>query len=66
MSVARHEHDRQCRHVDEDTGERCITRLCYVNPGPYCFAHAPVRFRRPKPVESVEALMRQADARVSA
>jgi len=29
---------RRCTHIDED-GVRCITRLCFANPGPDCFAH---------------------------
>jgi hypothetical protein len=30
--------DRRCTHVDEN-GVRCITRLCFANPGPDCFIH---------------------------
>jgi hypothetical protein len=29
---------RRCTHVDVD-GVRCITRLCFANPGPDCFIH---------------------------
>lgn len=29
---------RRCTHVDAD-GVRCITRLCFANPGPDCFIH---------------------------
>lgn len=30
--------NRRCTHVDQN-GVRCITRLCFANPGPDCFAH---------------------------
>ena len=29
---------RRCTHVDPE-GVRCITRLCFANPGPDCFIH---------------------------
>lgn len=28
---------RRCTHVAD--GVRCITRLCFANPGPDCFIH---------------------------
>jgi hypothetical protein len=28
---------RRCTHVED--GVRCITRLCFANPGPDCFIH---------------------------
>lgn len=37
--------NRRCQHVDEN-GVRCITRLCFANPGPDCFAHQ-AEFLRP-------------------
>lgn len=30
--------NRRCTHIDEN-GVRCITRLCFSNPGPDCFIH---------------------------
>jgi hypothetical protein len=59
--------ERRCTHVS-DEGVRCITRLCYLNPGPECFVHAEQR-RRPRDVTDpgeVERLMRQREERISA
>lgn len=30
--------NRRCTHTATD-GVRCITRLCFANPGPFCFVH---------------------------
>jgi len=38
--------NRRCQHTGSD-GVRCITRLCFANPGPDCFAHQ-AEFMRPR------------------
>lgn len=60
LTMTVHASNRRCAHVDHD-GVRCITRLCYLNPGPDCYVHAEARrdrARRPSPFE-VERIMRQ-------
>lgn len=62
MSVVYHASDRRCSH--EENGVRCITRLCYLNPGPECFAHTRKREdaaheRRQMEAIAYEQLMKQ-------
>lgn len=63
MSLVRTESDRRCTNVSEE-GVRCITRLCYLNPGPECFAHTRKREndaneRRRMEAVAYEQLMKQ-------
>jgi hypothetical protein len=55
---------RRCTHVDAN-GVRCITRLCYLNPGSECYVHAALRqeIRQRPAVVEMERLMRQVDER---
>lgn len=62
MTVHPLHHTRRCAHVGHD-GERCITRLCYLNPGPDCYVHAEARRARRQPPEDVARIMRQSGER---
>jgi hypothetical protein len=41
--------ERRCTHVED--GVRCITRLCYANPGPDCFIHQRALIMPPREVQ---------------